>query len=90
MKALVVGKTPMENIQFHRLHSIQITFHVWDWYKTMPGIDQQSTPGESWLVVDNDHRSAEASRSDPHKLKKRLQTAKHSKRIGSPQPDIRC
>ena len=81
MEALVIRKAPVKDIQLHRLHSIQIALYVGKRYETMPGIDQQSTPGKAWLVVNHNDRNAEASRRDPYQLQKGIEPSKHAQRV---------
>src|ERR1035437_7064009 len=88
MEALIVCKTPMEDIQLHRLHPVQIALNCVDGYKPMSGVNQQSTPGETWRVIDRNDGNTEAFRSDSHQLQKRLQSADDTNGIGRLQLNI--
>src|SRR5262249_51488491 len=81
VKALVVCKAPMEDIQFDRFHSIEIALNHRKRHKTMSRVDQKPTPGEARLVVDGNNGNAEAFRSDSYQLEKGLESAKHPKRV---------
>ena len=88
MEALIVRKTPVKDIEFDRLHAVQIGLKGRDGYKTMSRVDQKSAPKEAWLVVNRNHRNAEAFRGDSYQLEEGLEPAKHPDRIRRCQLNI--
>src|SRR5262249_53891363 len=88
MEALVVGKAPVEDVQFDRFHSVQIAFDCRDRYKAVPGVNQQTSPRKARLVINRNDGNAEAFWSDSHQLEESLESAEHSDWIGGRQLNI--
>src|SRR4051794_22240344 len=51
-EALVFRKVPVKNIHLHRGHSIEIAFDDGDRHEVSTGVDHQSSPWKSRLIVD--------------------------------------
>src|SRR2546430_4433929 len=70
----------MEDIQFDRLHAVQIALDGRDGHETMSGVDQQSAPGEARLIVNRHGGDSEGFWRNFYPFKERLEGAERPHR----------
>ena len=86
-ETLVIREMPVEDIELHRFHAVQVALDHVDRLEVAAGINHQAAPREARLVVDGDRRRGETLRGDVHQLQKCLQAVQHAERIGGRQLD---
>src|SRR5688572_31648092 len=50
-EALVFGQMPVKDVHLHRRHRVEIALEHFDGLEVTRDVDQQTAPGETWLVV---------------------------------------
>ena len=72
-EALVVGKMPMQQVEFHCLHGIEVLSDDVQRDEVATTIDHEPAPGEAWPVFDDDRRNCESLRGWVNHLQKGLE-----------------
>src|ERR1041385_1108819 len=85
---LIVRKVPVQYVELHRLHAIQLALDYLHGHKVAGNIDQQSVPGEARAVFNQHRWSGKTFRADFDQLQKGLQPMQDAQRRRSIQMDF--
>ena len=80
-KTLVVGEVPMEDVQLHGRHAVQIALDHFDGHPVPRDIQMQAAPGKARMILNVDNRRFEAFRDRDKQLSKCFQASQHAQRI---------
>ena len=88
-KALVLREVPVENVHLHGFHAVEIPANDVERNKMAGGIDHQTTPWETRLVLDRECGYGKSVGRHIHELQKCLQPVHRSERRSGPEPGTR-
>ena len=88
-KALVLREVPVENVHLHGFHAVEIPANDVERNKMAGGIDHQTTPWETRLVLDRGCGYGKSVGRHIHELQKCLQPVHRSERRSGPEPCTR-
>ena len=80
-ESLIFRDMPVQHIQLHSLHAIDVLPDNGRRHKMPSGIDHQTAPWEPRSVIDHHRSNRKTLRSVLHQLKKCLQSMEHPERI---------
>src|SRR5262249_13197184 len=82
-ESLTIRQMQVQDIHFHRGHSINVALEHVHRKVVTPDITQQSPPSKAWVVIDDDSGNIKSIRPGLDQLKKGLQAMQNAKRIWS-------
>src|SRR5712692_5516480 len=79
-KALVLREVPVKNVHLHGFHAVDIPADDVERDEMACGIDHQTAPGETRLVLNLEHGCCKSAGGDIHQLKKGLEPVHRAER----------
>src|SRR5579863_526485 len=80
-ESLIVRKMPVEDVQFHRFHPIEVALQHIEWSKVPAGINHQAAPRETRLVLNGYGGGGKTIGRDRDELQESLQAAEYAEGI---------
>ena len=72
---------PVQYVELHGFHSIEVALDDLDRHKVARDIDEQAAPGKTGLVVDGKRGQCKSLGANVYQLQQRLQPMQHPQRI---------
>ena len=77
-EALVVGEVPVEDVELHGGHGVEIALHHFERHPVARGIHHQAAPGKARLVFDVNGGDFEAIRAERDQLREGLEAVQRA------------
>ena len=84
-EALVLGEVPVQDVQLHRRHAVEVALQDLHGHEVPGGIDEQAAPREAGPVLDADAADEVALGPALHELQEGLQPAQRARRWSAPR-----